>query len=271
MSGAIFDHLMNLPLFQWDSGESRYFKKVSCNIFYFMYYYQRYTTLFAGQELLRSLHSSLILQNRSFRQTRQFSAWTDRCAILKCSIFLNLLFPPSYLVLDAVHRAGAEPTDVQWHGSDHAHTVQKNTLLDYGFITHFFPFPVSYTLRCHPTSYRLPVSAYLYQHLQSGLTLLIVTDLGLRLCTFAVVVPGISKRVWNTSAWDCACAGQAHGLHKSDTCAARDSSLVCIGLLLLFQFSFDETKAVLFLCLLPHALKTLINSWCGNSTVHKHR
>lgn len=156
MAGSIFDHLINLPLFQWDSEESRYFKKVSCNIFYFMYYYQRYTTLFAGQELLRSLHSFLILQNRSFRQTRQFSAWSDRCAILKCSIFLNLLFPPPYLVLGAVHRAGAEPTVMQWHGSDHAHTVQKNTLLYYGFITHFFPFPVSYTLRCH--QYKLPLA-----------------------------------------------------------------------------------------------------------------
>lgn len=121
-----------------------------------MYYYQRYTTLFAGQELLRSLHCVLILQNHSFRQTRLFSAWSDPCTILKCSIFLNLPFPPSYLVLDGVHSTGAEPTDVQWHGSDHAHAVQKNSLLYYGFITHFFPFPVSYTLRCY--QYKLPLA-----------------------------------------------------------------------------------------------------------------
>lgn len=41
-----------------------------------------------------------------------------------------------------------------------------------------------------------------------------------------------------------------------------DSVVVRTGLFILFRFSFDEAKAVLFLRLLPDALKVLISAAC---------
>lgn len=58
-------------------------------------------------------------------------------------------------------------------------------------------------------------------------------------------------------------------LYKISPCMVPDSGTVWTGLFIPFQFSFDEAKAILFLHLLPAALKVLISSWClwcGNTT-----
>lgn len=67
--------------------------------------------------------------------------------------------------------------------------------------------------------------------------------------------------------------GLALDLYKMRPCIVPDSGTVWAGLFKPFQFSFDEAKAILFLHLLPDALKVLISAayyswclWCRNTT-----
>lgn len=54
--------------------------------------------------------------------------------------------------------------------------------------------------------------------------------------------------------------GLALDLYKTNPCIVPDSVIVHTGLFILFQFSFDEAKAVLFLHLLPDTLRVLISA-----------
>lgn len=50
------------------------------------------------------------------------------------------------------------------------------------------------------------------------------------------------------------------GLAQTSPCIVPDSGTVWTGLFIPFQFSFDEAKAILFLHLLPDALKVRISA-----------
>lgn len=54
--------------------------------------------------------------------------------------------------------------------------------------------------------------------------------------------------------------GLALDLYKTNPCIVPGCVIACTGLVILFGFSLHETTAVLFLCLLPDALKVVTSA-----------
>lgn len=123
--------------------------------------------------------------------------------------------------------------DMQWQGRGpassrrgQAHTVQEGKHFTVGWI-YYQLFSVSYTLLGQSsTSHCLQAPRYLYQHLQSHLTLLTFTDLRLRFCSFHCIISEISKWGWNIRAQTPAVCGMVH-THSTGPWSVQNESLHC--------------------------------------------
>lgn len=256
------------PRFQWDLlKEKREFQDSQVQHFLLYVPLLKIQIFLARQEwLLLSLHCIFVLWENGFRWRRQFPARSDHCIILSCSIFFHLLCPPSvpwapcyslgwfWALWKYRNTAG-----IRQVARDQPRAVQREWSIDVWLYYHMFQFPSLFPapLSQNRVSYYLQAAAYLCQHLQSGLTLLILHWLRADTVPFcAVITSGISHtNTQSGAAW--------RYVHLQDWCSScvklipvPSMAVRLHALLILLEFSSDEAKYTFCLCFL-----CISNTW----------